>query len=284
MGVPHYVEWFKATIGHNSVLIDGKGQPGGSGESYGWIPRFLLGESISYVLGDASKAYDNIFKEHQKAGMKLFRRHLVFLRPSTIIVYDELEADHEAEWTWLIHSPFEIKLNNKAGQFSAVSTKAKSNVTQFASGDLNIELGTDFDPKPVNFRQMKGPDGKILEFANQWHIYSKSVQKAKIFRYLTFIQIKSIEDKTEFEKIITEKKTIKISDWEFFAELDVAKEASLSIINQKEKKALVYSLPELSLDGKNYRPKTKGSTFLIEILKDKSIIEEAVDELPKGRD
>ena len=90
MGVPHYVKWFKATIGHNTVLIDGKGQPIGAGESYGWIPRFLHGKSISYALGDASRAYDNQFREPQKAGMKLFRRHLIFLRPSIIVIYDEL--------------------------------------------------------------------------------------------------------------------------------------------------------------------------------------------------
>jgi len=97
MGVPHYEQWFKATIGHNTVLIDGKGQPVGSGESYGWIPRFLHGETISYALGDASKAYDNRFNERQNAGVKLFRRHLVFLRPSIVVIYDELEADHNAE-------------------------------------------------------------------------------------------------------------------------------------------------------------------------------------------
>ena len=124
MGVPHYQEWFKATIGHNSVLIDGKGQPGGSGESYGWIARFLQGGAISYALGDASRAYDNKFKEPQKAGMKLFRRHLVFLRPSYIVVYDELEAGHEAEWTWLLHSPYEITTSSTDPVFFANSSQS----------------------------------------------------------------------------------------------------------------------------------------------------------------
>lgn len=284
MGVPHYVEWFKATVGHNSILIDGKGQPGGSGESYGWLPRFLHCETISYVLGDASKAYDNKFNEVQKVGLKLFRRHLVFLRPSIIIVYDELEADHDAEWTWLLHSPFEINLNNRSQTLGASSTKAKSRVDQFGSGDLEIELGTEFDPKPINFRQMKGPDGKILEFQDQWHIYSRPKQKAEKFRYLTIFQINPINDIAEFIEIKINNGKINLGDWEIFAELDVSKEASFSISNQEEKKAIVYNVSELKLSNKRFRPEKIGSTMLIEIQKDGEILEEAGDEFPKGRD
>ncbi|MBK7607960.1 MAG: hypothetical protein IPI18_12440 [Saprospiraceae bacterium] len=36
--------------------------------------------------------------------MKTFRRHYIMLRPSIIIIYDELKADHPAEWTWLLHN------------------------------------------------------------------------------------------------------------------------------------------------------------------------------------
>jgi hypothetical protein len=284
MGVPHYEKWFKATIGHNTVLIDGKGQPIGSGESYGWIARFLHGESISYALGDASKAYDNQFKEPQKAGMQLFRRHLVFLRPSYIVVYDELEADHSAEWTWLIHSPYEISVDHESHIFSASSTQAISRVDQFASAELAVELSTEFDPKPVNFRGLKGPDGKILEYKDQWHIYSRSKQKSEKFRYLTVFQVKSMNDHAEFIDIKATDGSIKLSNWEIRAELDLSKEASFKILNQKEKKALVYNLPKIELQGKAYRPKAKGSTFLIELIENNEILKESIDEFPKGRD
>lgn len=284
MGVPHYVQWFKASIGHNTVLIDGKGQPIGAGESYGWIPRFLHGQTISYALGDASMAYDNQFREPQKAGMKLFRRHLIFLRPSIIVIYDELEADHAAEWTWLIHSPFEISLDDASRKFSVNTTTAKCRVDQFGSSGLAIELGTKFEPEPVNFRGIKGPDGKILEYKDQWHIYSRPVQKFEKFRYLSVFQIKPVGDASGFIEPETGNGMVKLAGWEIIAELDTEKQASFMIVNQEKKQALIYQKPEISLGKESYRPDIPGSTMLIEVLEEGNIIEEAVDVFPVGRD
>jgi hypothetical protein len=284
MGVPHYEQWFKATIGHNSMLIDGKGQPIGSGESYGWIPRFLHGETISYALGDASKAYDNQFNQLQNAGVKLFRRHLVFLRPSIVVVYDELEADHDAEWTWLIHSPYAISLDEPASQFSVQSSMAKSRVDQFGTTDLEIQLGTKFEPQPVNFRGLMGPDGKLLEYKDQWHIYSRPLEKTDKFRYLTIIQIKSSGDPAPFPALDMLDGKLRLNHWEIFAELDTDKEASFTIMNGEENKALIYNNPEVVLNQETFNPQVKGSTLLIEILENGRIIEEAVDQFPKGRD
>ena len=97
MGDPHFLGWYKHTQGHNGVLIDGHGQPFSDG-AFGWIPRNIQGEQISYAVGDASYAYSGIVDGKEiDHGMKLFRRHYLMLRPSIIIIYDELEADHAAE-------------------------------------------------------------------------------------------------------------------------------------------------------------------------------------------
>ncbi len=284
MGVPHYVKWFKATIGHNTILIDGKGQPIGAGESYGWIPRFLHGQDISYGLGDASRAYDNELTERQVAGVKLFRRHMIFLRPSIIVIYDELEADHKAEWTWLVHSPFEISLDDAEKKFSVTTTTAKCRVDQFGSSHLLIELGTKFEPEPVNFRGIKGPNGKILEYKDQWHIYSRPVQKSEKFRYLSVFQVKPIGDPSRFVEPGTGNGMVKLAGWDISAELDTEKKASFMIVNEEEKKALIYNVPEILLGTLSYHPELIGSTMLIEVLEDGNIIEEAVDVYPVGRD
>ncbi len=75
---PHRLGWYKHTRGHNGVLIDNLGQPFGS-EAYGYIARFIDGQSLSYAVGDASKAY-NSAAEDQDAGLKTFRRHILFIR------------------------------------------------------------------------------------------------------------------------------------------------------------------------------------------------------------
>src|SRR5262249_49167119 len=125
VGDPHQLGWYKHTRGHNGILVDGKGQPYGS-EAYGWIPRYLHGERITYCVGDASRAYDTkpIAGDEEtladakgeakyrsgQAGLKRFRRHLLLLRPSTVVVYDDLVADHDAEWSWLLHSMERIRV------------------------------------------------------------------------------------------------------------------------------------------------------------------------------
>ena len=82
-------------------------------DGYGWIPRFIEGNEISYVMGDASNAYDGTVARDEyleeggvwnveftpengfgKPGVKKFRRHIAMLRPNIIVIYDELEANN----------------------------------------------------------------------------------------------------------------------------------------------------------------------------------------------
>ena len=51
-----YSAWYKHTQGHNGILVDQKGQLYDVG-AYGFIPRFITGESLSYAVGDGSHAY-----------------------------------------------------------------------------------------------------------------------------------------------------------------------------------------------------------------------------------
>ena len=95
-GDDHFKGWYIHSRGHNTVLTDNKGQLTGTPDACGQIIRYLHDEAITYCLGDASNAYGD-------AGLTLFRRHVVLLRPSTVVIYDELEADHAAQWSWLLH-------------------------------------------------------------------------------------------------------------------------------------------------------------------------------------
>jgi len=64
--------------------------------AYGWILRFLHGKQISYAVGAATNAYSgNDEGKYIDLGMKLFRRHYIMLRPSIIVIYDELDTQLE---------------------------------------------------------------------------------------------------------------------------------------------------------------------------------------------
>jgi hypothetical protein len=281
MGVPHYVEWFKASIGHNTVLIDGMGQPTASAESYGWLPRFLHGSQISYSLGDASNAYDNTKEIPQQAGMKRFRRHLVLLRPSTIVVYDELAADHDADWSWLIHSHEEISADSERNQLWCTTKTAASRVNLYSSGDLDIELSTKFDPEPVNFRDLKDRDGNILEYQDQWHVYGKT--SGQTARYLAIIQVAPVDSKGTLEDLPSVASgKIEVGEWIIHAEMNASKPAAFAITHARDVAGLVYNHGRLTLGDKTYEPATPGSTLLVEEVDGEIRVEEAVDEVPEA--
>ncbi len=283
MGVPHYEHWFKASIGHNTVLIDGKGQPIASTESYGWMPRFLHGDKISYSLGDASNAYDNEEQVPQTAGLTRFRRHLIFLRPATIVIYDELEADHDAEWSWLIHSHKEILLDAADQQIFCETRTARSQVNLYGSHALMMELSTKFDPEPVNFRGLRDEDGDLMEYRDQWHIYAKS--KGNATRYLAIFQVKGRNDDADFQQPVPDDKgAIAVGSWTIKAELNAAEPASFEIIHSEGDAAIAYGKTKLMLGEEALEAEHKGSTLLIENTNGAVIAREAVDIAPVGRD
>lgn len=286
MGVPHYTDWFKASKGHNTVLIDGKEQPKGTGQSYGWMPRFAHGEQISYALGDASHAYDNAGEQVQVAGMKRFRRHLVLLRPGTIVIYDELEADHAANWDWLLHS-MEKSWLSEDGQFLFCKThKAQAQTRILASVPLEIEISTRFDPEPVNFRGMLDEDGELLEYKDQWHIRARPREPQQKIRYLTLIQVNSLFEGGSLSRgfdtrLFKEGEKVVLGGWEISAEMDPEKPASLHIQNAAETALLSLGSSAEVLGGQTFHRDYQQSTLLVEKVKGQWIRQEAIDQLPE---
>jgi hypothetical protein len=105
-------------------MIDGKGQDCET-DGYGRVTRYLHGRQITYCTGDATNAYG-------VAGLTKFRRRVVFLRPNIVIVYDDLETDHAAEWSWLLHSPGKIAATSDE-QFFTSTDNAQPQIDFFTS-------------------------------------------------------------------------------------------------------------------------------------------------------
>lgn len=130
-GSPHAVNWLLRTVAHNCVLVydpketwpqlrdGGKGgyaNDGGQTKSWEWVvdtlekwkskrETFERGDIVAYdaqpaylyVAGDCTKAYS-------PEKLSLWVRQVVFVRPSTIVVFDRVVATSaEYEKTWLLH-------------------------------------------------------------------------------------------------------------------------------------------------------------------------------------
>jgi hypothetical protein len=89
--LPIHQEWYKASTGHNAVLVDGKPQK----EATGQLLAFAATGSYAAVSADAGPAYDNV-AQHR----------FLLLSPSYLLVVDELIATDNKEHTfdWLYHN------------------------------------------------------------------------------------------------------------------------------------------------------------------------------------
>jgi hypothetical protein len=74
---------------HNTVLINGEEQiPAQSKQARGEIGESLISPELDYIVGDATPAYGGKFKR--------FRRHVAFVKPELIVMWDELVAAQAA--------------------------------------------------------------------------------------------------------------------------------------------------------------------------------------------
>ena len=278
MGDPHFLGWYKHTQAHNGVLIDGHGQPFSDG-AFGLIPRSIQGEQISYAVGDASNAYSGIVDGKEiDHGMKLFRRHYLMLRPSIIIIYDELEADHAAEWSWLLHNYNGFTMDAKTQTVFAENETAKAQVTLISSTDIHLNVTDQFSVPVDNWANKINEDGDTLSFVNQWHLKAASKQKTEKMRYLAVLQIKP---DGRFEKIIKSNNNgdITVGNYRIKANMNVNEAAHIQINNIENTLSFVSS-GTLLFEKNKYIGTDIKSAKLMEKKDGKIIFKEAVDEMP----
>lgn len=292
MGDPHYLADFKNTRGHNGILINDMGQPFGS-EAYGWIPRFLHGDQISYAVGDATNAYsatdanelnspDNPAKNNRDAGLQVFRRHTLMLRPNVLVIYDDLQTEHPSTFTFLLQNRDSLTMDeNHHVIASNVYAEAKAKV--YASQSVDHVLSDQFADPPVNWRRKKNPDGSLLVYKNHWHFQATNSEPTRKMRFLALIQVTLDQHGLDYKPIDASAghDIISIGDWEITAVLDVAKPAFIEI-RKKDGSASFASSGILNAGNEQYKGTFLGSAKLVEMNNGKPVFKEAVDELPES--
>lgn len=89
--LPIHREWYKASVGHNTVLVNGHGQK----EADGKLLAFAANASYAAVAADAGPAFDNV--RH---------RRFLMLTPDYLLVVDQLKStdDKEHVFEWVYHN------------------------------------------------------------------------------------------------------------------------------------------------------------------------------------
>ena len=178
----HHLLSQKHSRARNTITVDGKTQAF-SHCGYGWIARYLDGKDITYVLGDASKAYvpfdqsagdwinaltnagvytsehGFILTPEDNPQVKLFRRHLILLRPNILVVYDELEADKDVTWTFQLNGleRSHMKLFPDECLLTADTDNCDAQVKVLGSAPLVASLADTSYVKPFDW-----PSGDVL--------------------------------------------------------------------------------------------------------------------------
>ncbi|UBM58699.1 DUF4962 domain-containing protein [Marinilongibacter aquaticus] len=274
MGDPHFLGWYKHTQGHNAILIDGKGQPYNAG-AYGLIPKFLHGKQISYALGDASNAYSGYDQgENVNLGVKSFRRHYLILRPDIIVIYDDLESDHQAEWTWLLHNDFGFSLNEQKNGVLAKNDLVQARLSLFSSSDIHFSISNEFSIPVDNWTNKLDEDGEPLDFKDQWHFKGSSNENQSKMRFLAIFQIDTENNPSPVQTL--RKGTYSVGDWEISAEMDINRNALLSV-RKKDGTAAFTSSGPLKTDESTH---DNANAKIFETIDRKPIYKESADEVP----
>lgn len=280
MNDPHQQGWHKHTRGHNGILIDGEGQPFDAG-AYGWMPRFLHGMQISYAVGDASNAYSATDLKSVDLGLNRFRRHYIMLRPSTIVIYDELEADHPAEWSWLLHNDTGLKIDSAKKMIVAENEFANAQVSLYSSTALEFNVVDTFSIPARNWNRKIDQEGNLIDFVDQWHFSGVTTDKNPKMRFLAIIQVKPESGTSRCEDVVIDdnSKTYTVGKWIITAEMSIDNIARIKVEKSDGSASLVSNDP-LMVAGKEYKGTFKSSAKLFEIIDGNPVFRECADQIP----
>jgi len=205
----HTLQSYRHTRAHNTVLPDGMSQSY-TYLGFGAIEEFKTGKTISYVRGDASQAYqgqpltNNAYIEQlQQYGVELsdrnglgatsltrFKRHLLLLRPSTVVVFDELEAREPTRWDWKIHALDPLR-STGPGQLAVTTSNATGRLLLCSDQPLTLSITDQFHAEAKDFLNNIGKKGYSIQ--PQWHATFSTAPSRRAY----FLGVMQIEDKTQ---------------------------------------------------------------------------------------
>lgn len=287
---PHNLLSYRNTRAHNTMLINGIGQPF-TPDAYGYIVRMFNGDNISYALGDASTAYCGIsnirlwkrsFEKYHltqtpengfgETPLKKYRRHIFLLHPNKVVIYDELEANEKVRWDWLLHSPVKFDINPAASILTTVNKeKGFSSVVQlFCEQEAAITQTDKYAAPPNHADAQRGED-----FTDPWSL-TASFGPSRNNRILTIIQVEA--DGRQAVQIMREGNTFRCGEWVIEAELNAKRPGRLYIRNSRNNAVFSYGDKKPEINGELYSCKEKDASVLFDCVNGEWTVQEMGDQ------
>ena len=190
-GSPHHAGWTWQSWAHNVPLVDGKGQASRSPQAAGQVEHFYHSPVADYVRVDATNAYKapiadeavrtinkfapEMVKRIGSAPVTSYRRAVLFLRPATIVMFDDLEASSAVRLDWLLHAWNRFDIDETGRAATAKNGAARASV-RLLTGDVTgiSQTGDYLIPVPKDFK-------------TQWHLTAR-LSPAQHHRVVSVIQ------------------------------------------------------------------------------------------------
>ena len=177
-GSPFHVEYVQQTLAHNAILIDGKGQINRDGSRGGSLVDFRRTVHMGYAAGDAANCFD--------APVSMNRRHVLMIRPSLILVLDEVETAEPSSLQWLLHAHESFAMDQPSQTIVSEKGAESMKVTLITEGGFRFSQTDEWpvDPK-------KGfPKTKLVPPEKQWHLTAETQQRTSSRRILAVMAVR----------------------------------------------------------------------------------------------
>jgi hypothetical protein len=190
-GTPFHNEYAQQSISHNCVLVNGVGAVNRDGNRGGVIHDYQTLDHIGYVCGEAENAYDDLTR---------YRRHMVMIRPSVLILVDELEAAQSSIFQWLLHAFEKFEIDTSTS--TIVSRRGGATLTGRLASSSSLAL-SQTDAWPI------APDEGYPTLTKplpdpRWHFTAETEEAAKC-RIVSVFTVQGPEaDEPEVETQVSE--------------------------------------------------------------------------------
>ena len=175
---PFHFQYSNLTVAHNALLINGEGQIDRSALASGGIADFKSTPHMGYVAGDAQRCYGD--------RLDYYQRHMIMIRPSVILVVDDLSGPQPIDIDWLLHSREEIVLdpNTQSMESFRKGESMKTHLITPGGFDFSITNEWPIDPKQDYPMVTAQPPAK------EWHFTGSVNQKTSKRRIAAIMMIK----------------------------------------------------------------------------------------------
>jgi hypothetical protein len=175
---PFHFQYTNLTVAHNALLINGEGQIDRDASANGRLVDFKSTPHMGYIAGDAQKCYGN--------RLDFYFRHVVMIRPSVILVIDDLSGPEPFSVDWLMHGREKMLMDQENQLIESFRFEEGMKTQIVSTGGLDFSLTNEWpiDPKQDYPMVTAEPPAK------EWHFSAATRKKTNRCRLVAIMLVK----------------------------------------------------------------------------------------------